>query len=139
MEDSPDLLRRVDLTMFWRLMDNGTRTDLTSDTNSMFGPSLRQGAGSHGEAEMLSTHPLPEPTRVTTLHNISGSVTSTPATRPAGALPTFINDTMAGNTGLLEPLVDSPFLAQNFFALGQDFVGNADDWFNWTDMGTGLG
>ena len=44
------------------------------------------------------------------------------------------NDSAYLATAIPDVYADTPFLAQNFFALGQDFVGNADDWFNWTDL-----
>lgn len=37
------------------------------------------------------------------------------------------------STQAFDQSIDTPFLAQDFFALGQDFVGNVDDWFTWTN------
>lgn len=120
-------------------MSNSTRANMASDSNSIFGPSLRQLPLSQNEAEIFSTHLLPEPTRVNSLHQNSGSAISTPAARYGGDPLVASNSNVPGNNYLLEPLIDTPFLAQNFFALGQDFVGNADDWFNWTEIQTGTG
>lgn len=136
MDDSPDMSRNVDLTIFWRVMSNSTRANMTNDAKSIFGPSLRQLPRSQSEAEIFSTHLLPKPTRVNSLHHSSGSATSTPAARQNGDLTTAGYIHVAGDNNFLEPLVDVPFLEQNFFALGQDFVGNADDWFNWTEIET---
>lgn len=72
---------------------------------------------------MLSTQLLPEPTRVRSLPYPSHSAGSTPAS---------INGNNLGMAShALVESADTPFLAQNFFSIGQDFVGNADDWFNW--------
>lgn len=74
---------------------------------------------------MLSTQLLPDPTRVNSLPYFPFSTASTPVMVNGGHPDTF------GRTALDSS--DAPFLAQNFFAIGQDFVGNAEDWFNWND------
>lgn len=89
------------------------------------------------EGEMLSTHLLPEPTRVDSVAQTSSSV-NTPAARngtaPAGDNAYILSNQQTQGNVTTDTFLDTPFLAQNFFALGQDFVGNANDWFNWTDV-----
>lgn len=138
MENSPDLSNLVDLATFWKILDNTLPSSVSNSHNDMFGPSLRPQVTSRVEGEYLSTHLLPEPTRVDSVAQLSSSTVNTPTTRNG------VKSTRGGNHGAqyqpmqdlsaTDTLLDTPFLAQNFFALGQDFVGNANDWFNWTDV-----
>lgn len=87
---------------------------------------------------MLSTHLLPEPTRVDSVAQTSTSAVNTPAARngvpPVGNSSYDPSNQQIQSNATTDAFLDTPFLAQNFFALGQDFVGNANDWFNWTDV-----
>lgn len=132
IEVSPDLSRYVDLTIFWRIMDNNLLSATSNEARSIFGISLKQPLRTQEEAEIISTHLLPEPTRVNSLPHSSLSATSTPNPRTDPENATRTSNVI--NTNFLDSFVDTPFPAQSFFALGQDFVGNADDWMNWTGM-----
>lgn len=137
MENSPDLSNLVDLATFWKILDNTLPSSMSTNSN-IFGPSLRPQVSSRMEGEMLSTHLLPEPTRVDSVAQTSASSVNTPAARngvnPTGDDRHNISNQHIQSTPTADMFLDTPFLAQNFFALGQDFVGNANDWFNWTDV-----
>lgn len=137
-ESSSNLSNFVDLTAFWSILDDTQARTASNSVDTIFGASLRLMHASTPDGEvLLSSHPIPEPTRVQSLPKAFGSTSSTPV-QVAGVHPQFtqIQDTVgirSNVTQSVEQIGDTPFLAQNFFALGQDFVGNADDWFTWTD------
>lgn len=135
--NSPHLSSYVDMAAFWRIMDSHSASTSPEGAKSIFGPSLRLQAKARGESELLSTRLIPEPTRVHSLAHLSASNASTPIDRAdAGrSLTAGIKGFDDFSNGLGPDLFsESPFLAENFFTLGQDFVGNADDWFNWTEV-----
>lgn len=138
MENSPDLSNLVDLATFWKILDNTLSSLTSASPNNIFGHSLRSHVTSRVEGEILSTHLLPEPTRVDSVAQVSNSAANTPVTRNGqsstrgGARGTSSQQML--DIPATDAFLDTPFLAQNFFALGQDFVGNANDWFNWTDV-----
>ena len=123
----------VDMEPFWRIMDSTSLGTVPIGSRSIFGSSLKLKPRSRVEAEHLSTRLIPEPTRVHSLARTSHSNTSTPVEtrRPSTRRSSALEEASTGMA--VDLFADSPFLAQNFFALGQDFVGNADDWFNWTE------
>lgn len=137
MENSPDLSNLVDLATFWKILDNTLPSPASSLPNNIFGPSLQPQVTSRVEGEMLSTQLLPEPTRVDSVAQVSNSAVNTPTVR-GGSRSTRgnigMNEQQVQDIPATDALLETPFLAQNFFALGQDFVGNATDWFNWTDV-----
>ena len=135
--NSPNLSKHVDLTTFWKILDNTFVPETRTGTRSIFGKSLTFKIMSRPENDVLSTRLLPEPTRVQSLPHLAFSTATTPSAlngfvRPMADLSDQ-NDPAFLDTIIPDAYADTPFLAQNFFALGQDFVGNADDWFNWTD------
>lgn len=136
-DHSPNLSKPVDLTTFWKILDNTLVTVTHVDTRSIFGASLTLNPVSRPENDVLSTRLLPEPTRVHSLPHPTFSTVTTPVAPssfgPSMARSSNHNDITYLNTTIPDAYADTPFLAQNFFALGQDFVGNANDWFNWTD------
>lgn len=133
--NSPHLSSYVDMATFWRIMDSHSASAIPAEARSIFGPSLRLHAKARGESELLSTRLIPEPTRVHSLLHPAASSASTPVDNASSSIAVNSN-AMGDFTNLLGPdlVADSPFLAENFFALGQDFVGNADEWFNWTEL-----
>lgn len=138
MENSPDLSNLVDLAAFWKILDNTLPSSISTGSNTLFGPSLRPQVTSRPEGEVLSSHLLPEPTRVDSLAPNAASSSNTPAAWNGTAVQTNRSyDTSIQplqHSTTTDTLLETPFLAQNFFALGQDFVGNVNDWFNWTDV-----
>ena len=82
------------------------------------------------------TFDFPEPTRVHSLSKTSTSAQSTPAGSAVGYNSVNQMNDMSNPSSIAQAFdqnIDTPFLAQDFFALGQDFVGNVDDWFTWTN------
>ena len=139
-DNSPHLSKHINLSTFWKIIDNTVIPGGHGGTRSILGSSLTLGFVSRPENDVLSTHLLPEPTRVHSLPHATSSAAATPYTANSvgQSIPAYNNHSFHDDSAYLNGIMpdayaDSPFLAQNFFALGQDFVGNADDWFNWTN------
>lgn len=125
----------MDLTLLWTILDNTQPKKSNHNSDTILGSSLRFNSPSVSNSEVLNSNLIPEPTRVDSLQRGYMSSTSTPAstTEAQTKRPSY---TAATATPLppLDLVSDESFSAQNFFALGQDFVGSVDDWFTWTDV-----
>ena len=128
-EQVPNRSQHVDLTSFWRIMDN-TLASSSPRNASIFGNTLTATRTASNEAEVLSTRPIPEPTRVHSLASHQNTAASTPTA------PSIGTNGQTGETVTDFLDLNSPFLAQDYFAMGQDFVGNVDDWFSFEGLNT---
>ena len=117
----------IDLNLFWEIIEfSVVKKDQPQAANPYFGASLTSfGSAAHSE-EVLRTRPLPRPTR------IGSDVPHGP--EDAGSaidmlLPVSASNPTDSVADLLSGVDETSILAQNYFALGQDFVGNLDDWW----------
>ncbi|OCT52056.1 putative C6 transcription factor [Cladophialophora carrionii] len=117
----------IDLDLFWEIIESSFVTELPRTTKSYFGASLASHRQLIHSEEVLRSRLLPEPTRI-------GSDVSRrddnadPA--PAIQLPTLAAGPSNPTPDLLPPENgEASILAQNYFALGEDLVGNLDDWW----------
>lgn len=114
----------IDLSRFWEILDYSS--GFSDNRGSLFGSTLFSESATRAH-EVSSTTPLPEPTRIGVS---SRTAHQTPSN--AGALR---QDPEHGfDTGMLSTQLDIygdqySMLAENFFAQGQDFLRNTEDWF----------
>jgi hypothetical protein len=117
----------IDLDLFWEIIESSFVTELPRATKPYFGASLSSYRQPIRSEEVLRPRLLPEPTRIGS--DVSRRNDNTdPA--PAMQLPTFATGHPNPTADLLPPENgETSILAQNYFALGEDLVGNLDDWW----------
>ena len=117
----------IDLNLFWEIIESSLVTELPQTAKSYFGASLASYRQPVHSEEVLRTRLLPEPTRIGSdasrrIDDAGSASTSQPQT--------LVSDPANGAADLLPPVDgDASILAQNYFALGDDLVGNLDDWW----------
>ncbi|EXJ59024.1 hypothetical protein A1O7_06455 [Cladophialophora yegresii CBS 114405] len=123
----PDSKVFIDLDLFWEIIESPFVTELPRTTKPYFGASLASHRQPIHSEEVLRSRLLPEPTRIGSDVNRTDDNTD-PA--PAMQLPTFAADPSNPTPDLLPPENrEASILAQNYFALGEDLVGNLDEWW----------
>lgn len=128
--DSPNPNIFIDLSLFWEIIESSSSSELPRTTDSYFGASLIWHRRNSHSAEVLRSRLLPEPTRI----SHEGVTPSVSNPRSAGAmsrLPSFAPTVSHMQLPGTESSQDEglSILAQSYFAAGQDFVGNMDDWW----------
>jgi hypothetical protein len=113
----------IDLSRFWEILDYSS--GFSDERSSLFGSTLFSESGNKAH-EVSSTTPLPEPTRI----RVSRRTSQAPGNN--AAVPQEADHTI--DTGILPTQMDIhgdqySMLAENFFAQGQDFLRNTEDWF----------
>ncbi|KIW67627.1 hypothetical protein PV04_06864 [Phialophora macrospora] len=117
----------IDLDLFWEIIESSFVTELPQASKSYFGASLASYRPRIRSEEVLRPRLLPEPTRIGSEVSRRNDTTD-PA--PAMQLPSFATGNSNPTVDLLPPENgEASILAQNYFALGEDFVGNLDDWW----------
>jgi hypothetical protein len=117
----------IDLDLFWEIIEASAVGELPQTGDAYFGPSLTSYRQPHHSEEVLRTRLLPEPTRLgSDANRIPGSAGATPCLQLTNLGP----DPQYNGTGYLPSMTnEASILAQNYFALGEDLVGNLDDWW----------
>ncbi|KAL2007688.1 hypothetical protein VTN00DRAFT_7670 [Thermoascus crustaceus] len=114
----------IDLSRFWEILEYSSSSSSDS-ARHLLGESLRSGPV-NSAAEVSSTSPLPEPTR------LSPQATQHQTTRPsdfvssASSRPVVPGFTQTTQLDL--PNDEFSILAENFFSQGQDFLRSVDGW-----------
>lgn len=115
----------IDLNLFWDIIESSTVNELPPTAKQYFGPSLTSHSSGVHSGEVLRTRLLPEPTRIG--NEIDHRATDVV---PTLGLPQSVANFPTSEMDLLPPIDgEATILAQNYFALGEDFVGNLDDWW----------
>ncbi|KAI1616986.1 hypothetical protein EDD36DRAFT_151370 [Exophiala viscosa] len=117
----------IDLSLFWEIIEATSIDGLPKTAESYFGSSLTMYRQPSHSAEVLRSRLLPEPTHIN----------DTGATHGQASFQDLGDSTMQlANSEFVSSLDnDAAILAQSFFAQGDDFVGNMDDW--WFQANTG--
>lgn len=109
--------------MFWEILDSAAISEKADTKGLVFGRSLRANARPSMVAEELNARLLPEPARVMAAGSpVGGLITQQTPNATSNAIFTTENQPFYFND-------DFNVLAQSYFAQGQDFVGNMDDWW----------
>lgn len=113
----------IDLSRFWEILDYSS--GFSDERSSLFGSTLFSESRNKAH-EVSSTTPLPEPTRI----RVSRRTSQIPGS--SAAIPQEIDHTV--DSRMLPTQMDIygdqySMLAENFFAQGQDFLRNTEDWF----------
>lgn len=117
----------IDLNLFWEIMEfSFVNSEGPQTAKPYFGASLTSFRSTVHSEEVLRTRLLPRPTR------IGADVPH--RSEPTGSAldmlpPTSVSYSTNSVAGLLPPADETSISAQDYFALGQDFVGNLDDWW----------
>ena len=117
----------LDLDLFWEIIEASEVGELPRAADGYFGTSLTSYRQASQSEEVLRTRLLPEPTRISS--DLSRTVDDAEAVS-ALRLPALGLDTQYNGAASLPPIGnEASILAQNYFALGEDLVGNLDDWW----------
>ena len=129
LQRNPESRVFLDLSLFWEIVEASIIGELPQTTKPYFGTSLTSYRQSHHSEEVLRTRlALPEPTRITSDVN---RLATNGGTAPAPSLPNLGGDLQYSSASYLPVNGDeASILAQDYFALGEDLVGNLDDWWN---------
>ncbi|KAJ9602024.1 hypothetical protein H2200_013384 [Cladophialophora chaetospira] len=117
----------IDLNLFWDIIESSFINELPETARPYFGPSLTSHRQTIQSGEVLRTRLLPEPTRIgPDIDHRPNEAASAFDLLPPSSMPNPQNS----EVDLLAPVDgEASILAQNYFALGEDFVGNLDDWW----------
>ncbi|EEA23112.1 C6 transcription factor, putative [Talaromyces marneffei ATCC 18224] len=113
----------IDLSRFWEILDYSS--GFSDERSSLFGSTLFSESGNKAH-EVSSTTPLPEPTRIRVSRRTSqvpGDTQLAPQEPDQG----FDSNMLLTQTDIYGDQYS--MLAENFFAQGQDFLRNTEDWF----------
>ena len=115
------------MNLFWDIIESSFINELPETAKPYFGPSLTSHRQTVQPGEVLRTRLLPEPTRIGP--EIDRRADDTPSALdllPSSSMP----NPQDPEVDLLAPVDgEASILALNYFALGEDFVGNLDDWW----------
>jgi hypothetical protein len=124
---APDSRIFIDLSLFWEIIEASFVGDLPRKDDAYFGTSLTSILQPPRSEEVIRKQLLPEPTRVSSNVNSSDGHSDPAAAPQQSSLPPAGPATESQS---LPPADGSAaILAQDFFALGDDIVGNLDDWW----------
>lgn len=130
VSNSPNPNIFIDLSLFWEIIESSSSSELPRTVDSYFGSSLIGHRQNSHSAEVLRSRLLPEPTRISH-EGVTPSVSNTRSAGGMSRLPSFAPSASRLQVPDLQSSQEEglSILAQSYFAAGQDFVGNMDDWW----------
>ncbi|KIV79601.1 hypothetical protein PV11_07152 [Exophiala sideris] len=119
----------IDLSLFWEIIEASSIDGLPKTADSYFGTSLTIYRQPSHSAELFRSRLLPEPTHINETGATHDSGQAIWSDRGDNTVPMASSELASSLNN------DAAILAQSFFAQGDDFVGNMDDW--WFQANTG--